>query len=173
MAEGGRRWRPSLWGGGWAVEVVPAVGVLGLGVYVIVGTAGVGTASAALGPGPRFFPVVVGVALVLTGVCYVIDVLRGGRGDPEHGEDMDSSAPGDLRAVALTSGIFLGFAVTLDLLGWIIGGALLFFGLAVVLGARRRARAAGLAVVLSVVTHVAFVEGLGVTLPAGLLSGVL
>jgi putative tricarboxylic transport membrane protein len=163
-AAGSRRWKP---------ELVLALTVLALGVFVLAGTADVTAAASTLGLGPRFFPILVGSALIVTGVFYVIDVLRGGQGDPEQSEDVDARIPADMRSVALVSVIFLAFAVTLDLLGWIIGGALLFFGLSVVLGAAHRLRAALIAVVLSFATYIVFVWGLGVTLPGGLLSGVL
>ncbi|MFI6507381.1 tripartite tricarboxylate transporter TctB family protein [Streptosporangium sp. NPDC050855] len=161
----GRSWRRP--------ELGLAALVLALGAFVIVGTADVGTAGAALGPGPRFFPVLVGGAMLLTGLCYVIDVLRGGHGDPEEAEDADTGVRADWRTVALVSVIFLAFAGLLDLLGWIVAGALLFFGLSVTLGAAHRARAAVIAILLSTATYLAFVKGLGVTLPAGLLSGVI
>jgi len=161
-------------GPGWRnPERVLAAVVLGLGAFVIVGTADVTTASSALGLGPRFFPFLVGGAMIVVGVCYVIDVLRGGRGDPEQSEDIDTRTPADLRTVAIVSAIFLAFAVTVDVLGWIVGSALLFFGLAVTLGARRRIRAAAIAIALAVGTHLLFVKGLGVTLPGGLLTGVI
>ncbi|SDQ38861.1 tripartite tricarboxylate transporter TctB family protein [Thermostaphylospora chromogena] len=161
-------------GPGWRnPELVLAAVVLGLGAFVIVGTADVTTASSALGLGPRFFPFLVGGAMIVVGVCYVIDVLRGGRGDPEQSEDIDTRTPADLRTVAIVSAIFLAFAVTVDVLGWIVGSALLFFGLAVTLGARRRIRAAAIAIALAVGTHLLFVKGLGVTLPGGLLTGVI
>ncbi|MDP9865479.1 MULTISPECIES: tripartite tricarboxylate transporter TctB family protein [Streptosporangium] len=154
-------------------ELVLALVVLGLGAFVILGTADVSAAGSSLGLGPRFFPVLVGSALLLIGLCYVIDVIRGGHGDPEESEDVDAGARADWRTVALVSVIFLAFAGLLDLLGWIIAGALLFFGLSVVLGATRRLHAGVIAIVLSTVTYLAFVKGLGVTLPAGLLSGVV
>jgi len=100
-------------------------------------------------------------------------VVRGGHGDPEESEDVDAGARPDWRTVALVSVIFLAFAGLLDLLGWIIAGALLFFGLSVVVGSIKKLQAGVIAVVLSTVTYLAFVKGLGVTLPAGLLSGVI
>ncbi|WP_214107363.1 tripartite tricarboxylate transporter TctB family protein [Acrocarpospora catenulata] len=154
-------------------ELVLALIVLGLGVFVIAGTANVTAAASTLGLGPRFFPLLVGAAMILIGICYVIDVLRGGHGDPEESEDVDAQAPADWRGVFTVSVIFLAFAALLDLLGWVIAGALLFFGLALALGATSRLRAAAVAVILSVATYLAFVKGLGVTLPAGLLSGVI
>ncbi|WP_283139603.1 tripartite tricarboxylate transporter TctB family protein [Rhizohabitans arisaemae] len=154
-------------------ELVLAGVVLALGFVVLIGTADVATGAATFGPGPRFFPVLVGGALLIVGVCYVIDVLRGGHGDPEESEDVDTRAPADWRAVAMVTLVFLGFASLVDLLGWVVAGALLFFGLAFSLGARKPLRTGAIAVVLSFATYLLFVRGLGVTLPAGLLEGVL
>ncbi|WP_440069118.1 tripartite tricarboxylate transporter TctB family protein [Streptosporangium sp. OZ121] len=164
---------------GWSwrrPELGLAVLVLALGAFVIAGTADVTAAGSALGLGPRFFPALVGGAMLLIGLFYVVDVLRGGHGDPEaaeDAEDIDSGARADWRTVALVSVIFLAFAGLLDLLGWVIAGALLFFGLSVTLGAAHRLRAGVIAIVLSTLTYLVFVRGLGVTLPAGLLSGVI
>ncbi|MEU4511482.1 tripartite tricarboxylate transporter TctB family protein [Nonomuraea wenchangensis] len=157
----------------WRPELGLALVVLGLGVFVIAGTLDVSAAASRLGPGPRFFPVLVGGAMVVIGLFYVLDVLRGGHGDPEESEDVDAAAPADLRGMLLVSGIFLAFAALLDLLGWIIGASLLFFGISVALGAGHRARAAVVAVVMGVLTYVLFVKGLGVRLPDGPLAGVM
>ncbi|MCK2212789.1 tripartite tricarboxylate transporter TctB family protein [Actinomadura sp. ATCC 31491] len=157
----------------WRPELGLALVVLGLGVFVIAGTLDVSAAASQLGLGPRFFPVLVGGAMVVVGGCYVLDVLRGGHGDPEESEDVDAGAPADWRSVLLVSGIFLAFAALLDLLGWVIGASLLFFGLSVALGAERKVRAAVVAVVMGVATYLLFVKGLGVTLPAGPLAGVI
>ncbi|QYC44603.1 Tripartite tricarboxylate transporter TctB family protein [Nonomuraea coxensis DSM 45129] len=157
----------------WRPELGLALVVLGLGVFVIAGTLDVSAAASRLGPGPRFFPVLVGGAMVVIGLFYVLDVLRGGHGDPEESEDVDAAAPADRRGVLLVSGIFLAFAALLDLLGWIIGASLLFFGLSVALGAEHKVRAAVVAVVMGVLTYVLFVKGLGVRLPDGPLAGVM
>ncbi|MEU5862290.1 tripartite tricarboxylate transporter TctB family protein [Nonomuraea sp. NPDC047529] len=157
----------------WRPELGLAVVVLALGVFVVVGTLDVSAAASRLGLGPRFFPMLVGGAMVLIGVFYVIDVLRGGAGDPEESEDVDAGAPTDWRSVGLVSGVFLAFAALLDVLGWVFGASLLFFGLSVVLGAEHRLRAAVVAVVLGVTTYLLFVKGLGVSLPAGPLGGVM
>jgi putative tricarboxylic transport membrane protein len=154
-------------------ELFLAALVLGLGIFVIIGTADVRAASSAIGLGPRFFPFLVGGALVLIGVFYVIDVLRGGHGDPEESEDIDESATTDWRAVMLVGGVFLGFALLVDWLGWIVAATLLFFGIAWTLGSRHPLRTAAISVVLSLSTYLIFVKGLGVTLPGGLLEGVI
>lgn len=159
-----RWWRPEL---GLAL-VVPALGGL-----VVAGTLDVSAAASGLGLGPRFFPLLVGGAMIVIGVCYVADVLRGGSGDPEESEDVDPRAPADWRGVGLVSGVFLAFTAVLDTVGWIIAAPLLFFGLSVALGAERKGRAAALGLVLGVTTYLVFVRGLGVTLPAGPLTGVI
>jgi putative tricarboxylic transport membrane protein len=157
----------------WRPELGLAVVVLGLGVFVVIGTLDVSAAGSQLGIGPRFFPMLVGGAMVLIGLFYVIDVLRGGRGDPEESEDVDVDAPADWRSVGLVSGIFLAFATLLNVLGWIIGASLLFFGLSVVLGAEHKLRAAGISVAVGLATYLLFVKGLGVALPGGPLTGVI
>ncbi|TMR11096.1 tripartite tricarboxylate transporter TctB family protein [Nonomuraea turkmeniaca] len=157
----------------WRPELGLAVVVLGLGVFVIAGTLDVSAAASQLGIGPRFFPMLVGGAMVVVGLFYVIDVLRGGHGDPEESEDVDADAPADWRSVGLVSGIFLAFAALLNVLGWIIGASLLFFGLSVALGAEHKVRAAVVAVVMGIATYLLFVKGLGVSLPGGPLQGVI
>ncbi|GAA4979874.1 putative tricarboxylic transport membrane protein [Nonomuraea thailandensis] len=154
----------------WRPELGLAAVVLVLGVLVVVGTLDVSAAASQLGIGPRFFPMLVGGAMVLIGLFYVADVLRGGHGDPEESEDVDAEAPTDWRSLALVSGIFLAFAALLDLLGWIAGASLLFFGLSVALGAEHKLRAAVIAVIMGVATYLLFVNGLGVNLPGGVFA---
>lgn len=151
-------------------ELGLALVVLAVGVFVIVGTLGVTAATSALGVGPRFFPMLVGGAAVVVGAFYVVDVLRGGHGDPEESEDIDVSAATEWRSVLKVAGIFLAFVGVVDFLGWIIASSLLFFGIAWAFGALSMVRAAIVGVVVGVGTYLAFVQGLGVTLPGGLLG---
>ncbi|MFI6323957.1 tripartite tricarboxylate transporter TctB family protein [Nonomuraea sp. NPDC050556] len=151
-------------------ELGLALVVLAVGVFVIVGTLGVTAATSALGVGPRFFPMLVGGAAVVVGALYVVDVLRGGHGDPEESEDIDVAAATDWRSVLKVAGIFLAFVGVVDFLGWIIASSLLFFGIAWAFGASSTIRAAVIGIVVGVGTYLAFVKGLGVTLPGGLLG---
>ncbi len=153
---------------------------LGLAALVVLIGAVVVTNAAMLDPpetvnvvGPRAFPTVVGGILVLVGVWLGIDVLRGGHGEPDAGEDVDLSRPSDWRAVLSLSAAFFAHVALLRVTGWLIAGAVLFWGVAVALGARRWLRAAGVAIVLSTVVYVVFSHLLGVDLPAGILEGVL
>jgi hypothetical protein len=55
----------------------------------------------------------------------------------------------------------------------VISGSLLFWGSALVLGSRRYITSLAIAVALSLTTFYAFAIGLGVSLPAGILQGIL
>ncbi|MGX1881875.1 tripartite tricarboxylate transporter TctB family protein [Streptomyces sp. NPDC055287] len=123
--------------------------------------------------GPRTVPVVVGIALLLVAVLLTVDVLRGGRGEAEGGEDIDLSEPGDWRTVLLLAGVFLGNAVLIGPLGFPVSGALLFWGSAYALGSRHYDRDPLIAAGLSLVTFFVFNNLLGVPLPGGPLMEVL
>ncbi|MFD1830989.1 tripartite tricarboxylate transporter TctB family protein [Streptomyces desertarenae] len=123
--------------------------------------------------GPRAVPVAVGAGLLVLAAALTADVLRGGRGEAEGGEDVDPDAKPDWRAVLLVVGFFLANAVLIEPLGWAISGALLFWGTAWALGSRRPLRDAAVSAVLSVGSFYAFAYGLGVILPPGVLKGIL
>jgi putative tricarboxylic transport membrane protein len=123
--------------------------------------------------GPRTVPVVVGIGLLAVAVVLAVDILRGGRGEAEGGEDIDLSEPGDWRTVLLLTGVFLIFAVLIGPAGFPVAGALLFWGAAFALGSRHYDRDPLIAAVLSLVTYFVFNNLLGVPLPGGPLMGVL
>jgi len=155
-------------------ELVVALSLLALGAVVLFDTARVATGLAQRGPvGPKAVPTVVGVLLLVVAVLLAIDVLRGGRGEPEGGEDVDLSHRADWRAVLIVAGALLANVVLIERAGWPISGAILFFGCAYALGSRRYIRDALIAGVLSVSTWYLFVVGLGINIPVGLLKGIL
>lgn len=147
--------------------------LLGLGVFLLVETQRIAVPVNANAVGPRFFPTVVGAVLVVVSLWLAVDVLRGGHGEMEAAEDVDVSRGSDWRTLALLSAVFLGHAFLLEPLGFPVAAAVLFFGVAAVLGSRRWARDAAIAAVLAVLVFVVFARGLGVGLPAGVLQGVL
>ena len=123
--------------------------------------------------GPKTVPIVVGIGLLVIAALLAVDVLRGGRGEAEGGEDIDLSEPADWRTVLLLAGVFLGAAVLIEPVGFPVAGALLFWGAAFALGSRRFDRDPLIAAVLSLATYVIFNNLLGVPLPGGPLMGVL
>ena len=73
-----------------------------VGVVVLVDGLGLPTVSAAADPvGTRPMPLVVGAMLVVCAVFLALDVVRGGRGEVEGGEDVDLDHPSDWRTVGL------------------------------------------------------------------------
>jgi putative tricarboxylic transport membrane protein len=141
---------------------------------VLVDAARIPTDFTQRGPvGPAAVPVVIGVALLVLAVLLALDVLRGGHGESETGEDVDLSHGSDWRTVLLLIGAFLANAVLIERVGWPISGAVLFWGAAYALGSRHLVRDPLIAVVVSVVTYLVFARGLGIGLPAGVLEGIL
>jgi putative tricarboxylic transport membrane protein len=118
-------------------------------------------------------PVAVGVLLVVTAVLLAIDILRGGRGEQEAGEDVDLSQGSDWRTLGLLVAAFVANILLIDRLGWPVSGAVLFFGTTFALGSRHLIRNAIISVALSVGTWYLFNLGLGIALPVGILKGIL
>lgn len=145
-----------------------------LGIGVLFDAAGLGNNSTGTDPlGPRAVPLVVGGALILLSVWLTVAVLRGSRGEAEGGEDVDLHQRVDFKTVGFLIGVFVANIVLIDLLGWVISGALLFYGSAIALGSRHFIRDLVIAVALSLITFYGFAIGLGVNLPAGILNGIL
>ncbi|MBG0850589.1 tripartite tricarboxylate transporter TctB family protein [Streptomyces spinoverrucosus] len=155
-------------------ELGVSVLLLALGVLVLTDALTMDVDIAQRGPvGPKTVPIVVGAGLLLIAALLAVDVLRGGRGQAETGEDIDLSEPADWRTVLLLAGVFLGAAVLIEPLGFPVAGALLFWGAAFSLGSRRLDRDPLIAAVLSLVTYAVFNNLLGVPLPGGPLMGAL
>jgi putative tricarboxylic transport membrane protein len=145
-----------------------------LGVVVIIDASRIGAATSSNDPiGPKALPFVIGAALILISVLYAIDVARGGVGEAEGGEDIELGAPADWRTVGLLAGAFVLNALLIERLGWVISGALLFAMSAYALGNRHHVRGLAIGIAMSLSTFYAFAIGLGVSLPAGILQGIL
>ncbi|MBQ0826719.1 tripartite tricarboxylate transporter TctB family protein [Streptomyces tagetis] len=155
-------------------ELGVCVLLLALGVLVLTDALTMDVDLSQRGPvGPKTVPVVVGSGLLVIAALLAVDVLRGGRGQAEGGEDVDLSEPADWRTVLLLAGVFLGAAVLIEPAGFPVAGALLFWGAAYALGSRRTDRDPLIAAVLSLGTYAAFDKLLGVPLPGGPLMGVV
>jgi putative tricarboxylic transport membrane protein len=118
-------------------------------------------------------PVVVGTLLVVDAGFLAVDVWRGGRGEPEGGEDIELTGRSDWRTVLMLAAAFVANALLIEPLGWPVSGAILFWGSAFALGSRHYVRDAAIAIVLSVGSWYLFVLGLGTSLPVGILEGIL
>jgi putative tricarboxylic transport membrane protein len=165
-------------GGGTREEGRSELGValfLGaLGLLVIVSALMLPESRIARGPvGPGAVPVVVGSLLVIVSGFLAVDVWRGGRGEPEGGEDIELGGGTDWKTVAMLAAAFLANALLIERLGWVFSGAILFWGAAFALGSRHYVRDAVIAFALSIGSWYLFALGLGIVLPPGLLEGIL
>jgi putative tricarboxylic transport membrane protein len=155
-------------------ELGVALFLFALGVLVLVDAAGIPETAGQTGPvGPKAVPFVLGAALVVLSILLAIDVLRGGRGEQEMGEDIDLSHGTDWRTVLILVGAFLANVVLIEPVGWPVSGAILFFGVAFALGSRHFIRDPLIAIALSIGTWYLFALGLGIELPVGVLKGIL
>ena len=123
--------------------------------------------------GPKTLPYLVSGMLVVCAVLLAINVLRGGQGEAEGGEDVDLTHPADWKTVLPLAGAFIANILLIDWAGWVISGTILFWGSAWALGSRHYVRDGIISVALSVLTFYGFYLGLGIHLPAGVLKGIL
>jgi putative tricarboxylic transport membrane protein len=145
-----------------------------IGVFVLVDALSLTGKFSSTDPiGPRAFPLIVAGGLFLTAALLAVNVVRGGHGEAEEGEDIDLSAPSDWKTVIQLVAVFAANIALVNLLGWVISGGLLFFGTAWVLGSRNIVRNLIISAVLALVTFYGFYVGLNIHLPAGILDGIL
>lgn len=123
--------------------------------------------------GPRTVPYLVAGLLFLCTAWLVLDVLRGGHGEAEGGEDVDLNHPSEWRVVLPLVAAFVANILLIDRLGWVVSGTILFWGSVWALGSRHYVRDALISLAISLFTFYGFYAGLGIYLPAGLLEGVL
>ena len=145
-----------------------------LGLLVIVQALLIPESRIVRGPvGPAAVPLVVGGLMVVIGIALGVDVRRGGRGEPEGGEDVELTGGSDWRTVAMLAAAFVANALLIEPLGWVFSGAILFWGSAFALGSRHYVRDAVIAFTLSIGSFYLFALGLGIVLPPGVLRGIL
>jgi putative tricarboxylic transport membrane protein len=155
-------------------ELGLAVLLVAVGGFVLYDASQLDATLVQTGPiGPKAVPYAVGGMLLLTAVLLTVDVLRGGHGEAEGGEDIDLGHGVEWPRLGLLVLVFLGSSLAIPYAGFPIAGTLLFWGSAVVLGSRRRLWDPVIALVVAFGSYLVFSYSLGLALPAGVLEGVL
>jgi len=155
-------------------ELGLAAALLGIGALVVYDASRLTSTLVQTGPvGPKAVPYAVGGMLVVTSLLLAVDVLRGGHGEAESGEDVDLGHAVDWPRLCLLVLVFLGASLAIPYAGFPIAGAALFWGATVVLGGRRRLWDPLIAVGVACGSYLVFTQSLGIALPAGILQGVL
>lgn len=145
-----------------------------VGVIVLVDALALATPYSQSDPvGPKTLPYIVSGVLIVCAVLLAVNVLRGGQGEAEGGEDIDLTHPADWKTVLPLVGAFVANILLIDWAGWVISGTVLFWGSAWALGSRHYVRDGIISILLAVITFYGFYLGLGIPLPAGLLKGIL
>lgn len=166
--EGGQR-------GSFLGPRVFAAVILALGLFVVFGTSRISGGSGYSPDGPRFFPLIVGVGLLIFGALFLLSTTL--RRDRYLGEKVATEgAATHWTTTGLVAAVLVVYAFLLDALGYTVATALLFPALAYVLGStgrRRVLRNLAIGVALGVIVFFAFTELLGVRLPDGILDPLL
>jgi putative tricarboxylic transport membrane protein len=124
--------------------------------------------------GPRVIPYIVGVGLIVVGVWLAYEALTGraamGTADSE---DADPTLPTDWRCISLLALALLAYLLLIERAGFIIASATLFVVAAFAMGSRRLVRDIAIGIVMGTVLYLVFNRGLGLSLPAGILEGIV
>jgi len=148
-------------------ELVLAVLLAALGVYLLVDAGAIAVPGSTNTLGPRFFPYLVGGLTVVTGAFLALRVLRGDRAPSDDSEDVDPDAPTDWRAVAVIAVAFLAHALLINVIGWPLAVALMFAAVAWALGAVGIVRPFLIGLAVGCIAWIVFVKALNVALPGG------
>lgn len=140
------------------VELAAAAAVLALGLGAVVGALGLGYWTR--GPGPGFFPLWLGVLLVLLAAVWAGQVVRG-----RNGHEPEPIAPGGRRAVGLVLGALLVAILLLDVVGYQLSMTALVLFFLVVVGRRRWFESIVVALAAGVGIYALFANVLQVYLP--------
>lgn len=141
-------------------ELVVGLCITALGLFFAVSTYLLPEASGYAQVGPKVFPVVVSVGLLVCGALLIFQAASGGfRNRTE--EDTD---PFDWRAFAWVSGGVIAQMVTIGTIGFIPSSTVLFAAIARGFGSKRIFRDVLIALILATLLYLLFTQVLGLTL---------
>ena len=121
--------------------------------------------------GPRTFPLIVGVGLLVSGLALLWGSVHGRPVEP--GAGSEAAAPTDWRTLLTMAALLLGYVFLFQPLGFVLTSALFLIGGAWALGSRAPIRDVVCGVALSLATFFVFTRLLGLELPAGPLEAPL
>jgi putative tricarboxylic transport membrane protein len=155
-------------------ETLLALGAIVFGILIVWQTTLIRLTPAYSKVGPRVIPYIVGAGLIIAGVWLAYEALTG-RAAPLSidSEDADPTLPTDWRTIGLLALALLAYLVLIEPAGFIIASAILFVTAAFAMGSRRPVRDIAIGVILATVLYLVFNRGLGLSLPAGVLEGII
>lgn len=158
---------------GRSALIVPGIIVL-VGVFLVYGIFQMEVADDGELFGPQAFPWIAATACFVVAALLAVQIIR----SPELPESMvqedGSLRPGthsNWPATLGTIGSFIGFALILETVGWIIAAALVFWGITIALGNRRYVFNLLVGLAMSSIMQLVFSGLLGLNLPSGVMGG--
>jgi putative tricarboxylic transport membrane protein len=154
-----------------AGQVAVAAGVAAIGAGVLWGSFYLPTGGGYAQVGPGVVPRIVGALTLFLGALLLREALTGGF----HGVDEEAEVhlPMDWAAFAWVSAGIIAYGLLIEHAGFVVSSTLLFVLVARGFGSRRWLLNAAVGLVLALAVYAIFNYGLGLTLPAGILKGVL
>jgi putative tricarboxylic transport membrane protein len=159
-------------GGIVKMEVSIGLAVVALGGVLMLGLSGISLGAGYDRIGPRFFPYVVAIGLFFLGGWFLISGLLHRQADGNTG-NVSQAAHTNWAPIGYLSAALIANLLLLERAGFVIASAIQFWLVARAFGSRRALRDAIVAVLLAVICFVAFSNGLGLSLPSGILEGIL
>ena len=156
---------------GRLAELALATGIVVLGAIVLWKTGEIRITPMNSRIGPRVIPYIVGSGLVVIGIWYALEVLRGRAAEPaggEDSEDVDPTLPTAWDTIAILGVALIAYLLLIERAGFIIASSALFLGSAFGMGSRRIGRDAAVAILLSTAIYLIFTRGLSLDLPDGI-----
>jgi putative tricarboxylic transport membrane protein len=118
--------------------------------------------------GPKTFPLIVGVGMLLSGLALMWEHLHGHQDrDTSPTHTAEAEGPADWRMLILVGVVLAAYVVLYEPLGFVLSTALFLPTCAWMLGSRAPIRDAAVGVVLALVTYILFTRFLGLELPGG------
>ena len=118
--------------------------------------------------GPRVFPVIISSSLIVLGVLFIIETLRGADEAVERHVDAEARTA-DHRHAAIILGLLIAYAWLFERAGYVAATTALFPAVSRVLGSRRLLRDVIVGAIVSVVAFTVFTELLSIDLPEGVM----
>jgi len=122
---------------------------------------------------PKLFPYIISSLMMVLSLTLGIRILMGDVAQPEEVDGLEGPERTDLKTFGIVFGSLLIFVVLIERAGFVIAGALTFFGITVAFENKKPARAAVIGLIFVTLIYLVFAKLLKVQLPAGVLDGVL
>lgn len=154
-------------------ELAFAGSLLLLGVVVLIDAKNMLVPPGSGSVGPQVFPTIIGIFIVLVAIGLAIEIFRGNLGQPEGTEFGEIHAKTDWKTLGIVTGSILTYPFLIESAGFVVASTVVFFGVGFAYGARKFIKNFLIALIFALLVYLTFTKLLNVSLPAGILKGIL